>query len=81
MSVLGEVAGALDAAGVSGWRREIAESLAAAMDDAPNASTAKELRLLMVELVDGSVEKRATTSDDLASKRAARREGRSASGS
>lgn len=78
MSVFATVVEALDSAAVSGWRREIAESLAVAMDDAPNASTAKELRALMVELTAGAIEKKVSTSDDLASKRAARREGRSA---
>lgn len=78
MTVLPSVRTALDAAKVTGWQRDLAESLAEAMDDSPNASTAKELRTLMVELTDGAVEKKADTSDDLAAKRTARR---SASGS
>ena len=72
MSVLSSVIEALDSAGVSGWQREIAEALAAALDDAPNASTAKELKALVLELTNG-VEAKADVSDDLASKRAARR--------
>lgn len=73
MSVLSEAVAALDGVAASGWQREIAEALAAAMDESPNASTAKELRVLMSELTGGSVERKADVSDDLASKRAARR--------
>ena len=75
MSVLSSVRGALDSASVSGWKREVAEVLAAALDgDAPNASTAKELQALMVELTGSAAgESKGDVSDDLASKRAARR--------
>lgn len=73
MSVLPSVRAALDESKVSGWQRDIAEALAAAMDDSPNASTAKELKTLMLELVGERNEEKADVSDDLASKRAARR--------
>ena len=80
MSVLSSVRSTLDSASVSGWKREVAEVLAASLDgDAPNASTAKELQALMVELTGSAAgESKGDVSDDLASKRAARR---SASGS
>lgn len=73
MAVLSAVVAALDAAGVSGWQREIAEALAAALDESPNASTAKELKALVLELTGDAVEVKADVSDDLAAKRAARR--------
>jgi len=73
MAVLGSVVAALDGAEVSGYLREIAEALAAAMDDSPNASTAKELKALMLDLVGEQVEPKADVGDELASKRAARR--------
>jgi hypothetical protein len=73
MSVLNAVIVALDDAGVAGWRREIVEALASSMDDSPNASTAKELKVLMAELVEGEVVTVGDISDDLASKREDRR--------
>jgi hypothetical protein len=73
MSVLNAVIVALDGAGVAGWRREIVEALASSMDDSPNASTAKELKVLMAELVEGEVVTVGDISDDLASKREDRR--------
>jgi len=73
MSVLSEAASALDLAGVTGWQRELAVSLAGAMDEAPNASTAKELRVLMLELVGERRVEAKDVADDLAAKRAARR--------
>lgn len=64
----------LDALAVSGWRAETALSLAAALDDEPNASMARELRSLMTELGSTAVVSAAKgdTGDDLASKRASR---------
>ena len=74
MAVLSAVVQALDAAGVSGWQREIAETLAGSLDgENPNASMAKELKQLMLELTGDAVEKKADVSDDLASKRDERR--------
>jgi hypothetical protein len=73
MSVLSAVVGALDVAGVAGWRREIVEALASSMDESPNASTAKELKVLIAELVEGEVLTVGDISDDLASKRDDRR--------
>jgi hypothetical protein len=73
MSVLTSVIEALDVAGVAGWRREIVEALASSMDDSPNASTAKELKVLMAELVEGEVVRVGDISDDLTSKREDRR--------
>lgn len=73
MAVLDSVVQALDAADVDGYLREIAEALAAAMDDSPNASTAKELKALMLDLVGEQAEVKADVGDELASKRAARR--------
>lgn len=73
MSVLSSVVVALDDAGVSGWQREIAEALASALDDAPNASTAKELKALVLELTGDAAEEKVDVGDDLEAKRAARR--------
>jgi hypothetical protein len=73
MSVLTSVIEALDVAGVAGWRREIVEALASSMDESPNASTAKELKVLMAELVEGEVVRVGDISDDLTSKREDRR--------
>lgn len=72
MAVLTSVTAALEGVAVPAWRRDIALALASAMDESPNASTAKELRTLMAELVDAPAVK-GDVSDDLASKRAARR--------
>lgn len=74
MSVLSEAIVSLEAAGVSGWQREVAESLAKLMDESPNASTSKEFRTLMVELVGSNGEVKADVSDDLAAKRERRRQ-------
>lgn len=72
MAVLDEVKRELEGVSLPGWKRETAFALAAAMDESPNASTAKELRALMSEV---AVKPAATgdVSDDLAAKRAARR--------
>jgi hypothetical protein len=80
MSVLSAVVAALDAAKATGYRREIAEALASALDDPDrvNASTAGKLDALMSDLTGGAVKAEVNASDDLAAKRAARR---SASGS
>lgn len=75
MGVLSAVVEALDAARASGYRREIAEALAGALDDPDrvNASTAAKLDALMVDLTGGPVRAEVDPSDDLAAKRAARR--------
>jgi hypothetical protein len=73
MSVLYEVETALaDNPGLP-WQRALAVSLAAEMDEKPNASIAKELAGLMTALGAANVEKKGDVSDDLASRRAARR--------
>lgn len=74
MAVLAEVELVLAGLDAAEWQKALARSLAEAMDESPNASIAKELRLLMVELGASADEKpKGDTSDDLASKRAARR--------
>lgn len=72
MSVLDAVLSELDAVSIPQWKREVALALATSLDAAPNASTAKELRLLMDEIGTKPVEA-GDVSDDLAAKRAARR--------
>jgi hypothetical protein len=58
---------------VSGWRAEVALSLALELDAEANASMARELRSLMVELgSSASAVKKGNTGDDLAKQRAAR---------
>lgn len=74
MAVLDEVELVLKDLAAAEWQKALARSLAEAMDDNPNASIAKELRLLMSDL--GAVsdaKSKGDTSDDLAAKRAARR--------
>lgn len=73
MAVLGSVQAALEAAGVTGWKRDVAEALASGLDESPNASTAKELQVLMTELVGSTAEVKADVSDDLAAQRERRR--------
>lgn len=73
MAVLSEVTAAIDKAGVTGWQRALALALAEAMDESPNASTAKELKTLMAELGAAQVEAKVAVSDDLAARRTARR--------
>lgn len=72
MSVLSEVRAELEGVEMPAWQRELAFALASAMDESPNASTAKELRALMGEFGSKPVES-GDVSDDLAAKRAARR--------
>lgn len=72
MGVLDEVKAELVGLSVPGWKRETAYALASAMDESPNASTAKELRALMSE-VGAKPAATGDVSDDLAAKRAARR--------
>ncbi len=55
------------------WQSDLAISLAQSMDEHPSASTAKELRMLMADLLDGVKVETGDKSDDLAAKRAARR--------
>lgn len=59
---------------VSGWRADLALTLASALDDEPNASMARELRSLMTELGSTAVVSaaRSDTGDDLAAARALR---------
>ena len=73
MSVLGAVEVALEGVSCEAWERETALALAAAMDESPNASLAKELRQLMSDL--GSVKpvEKGDVADDLAAKREERR--------
>jgi hypothetical protein len=73
MSVLHEVEEALSASPGLAWQRALAVSLAAEMDEKPNASIAKELAALMTALGAASVVKKGDVSDDLASRRAERR--------
>ena len=73
-SILAAVDEELAVLGASGWRAETARSLAATLDDEPNASMARELRSLMTEL--GSSAKaavlRGDVGDELAAARVAR---------
>ena len=64
----------LESLAVSGWRAETALSLAASLDDVPNASMARELRSLMTELGSTAVVSAAKgdTGDELAADRSAR---------
>lgn len=73
MSVLGAVEKALVGLPGADWQRELALTLAAAMESNPNASTAKELRALMTELGAEVPAEKGDVSDELAAKRAARR--------
>lgn len=73
MGVLEAVTSELDALGVTGWRREVAISLAEKLDEEANASMARELRSLMAETGSSAVPvKKGSTGDDLARQRAAR---------
>lgn len=73
MSVFSEVSKELKALECAGWQRELALSLAKGMDDAPNASLAKELRFLMDELGSERNVETGDVADELAAKRAERR--------
>lgn len=73
MAVLASIQAELEAAGVRGWKRDVAEALASGLDGSPNASTAKELQALMAELLGVGVEVKADVSDDLAAQRERRR--------
>ena len=72
MSVFEAVKAEIEGLSVPLWKRETALVLATALDTAPNASTAKELRALMDEIGAKPVTA-GDVSDDLAAKRAARR--------
>lgn len=76
MSVLSSVEVALEGLTVDEWKRSLVLSLAEAMDRQPNASIAKELRLIMDDLGVSPAEKAGDAADDLAAKRAARRSAR-----
>ena len=73
MSVFREVSAALEGLACEGWQRELALSLAEGMDSAPNASLAKELRVLMGELGAEQLVEESDPADELAAKREARR--------
>jgi len=73
VTVLSEVEPVLAGLVAEEWQKALVRSLASAMDDAPNASIAKELRLLMAELGASDAKPKGDVSDDLAAKRAARR--------
>jgi hypothetical protein len=57
------------------WQRQLAFALAASMDDRPAASTAKELRVLMAEILGEHESAQATKDpvDDITARIAARR--------
>jgi len=73
VSVLSEVTKTLEGLSCEGWQRELALSLATGMDDAPNASLAKELKALMGELGAAKPERKGDVADELAAKRESRR--------
>lgn len=77
-SVLAEVEDAL-AEVPEGWEKALARNLAAALDDEPNASMAKELRMLMAAITDDAEPEERSTADELRAKRAARQAGAAAS--
>lgn len=56
------------------WQRELALSMAADLDQKQNASMSNALRALMDDLGAADVERKGDVSDDLAAKRAARRQ-------
>ena len=74
MAVHSSVQEELSGVDLPGWKRDLILALAASIDAAPNASSAKELRSLMDEVVTAVPEKQGDVSDDLAAKRAARRQ-------
>jgi hypothetical protein len=76
-TVLSTVRTALTNQPVASWQRHLAFALAASMDERPAASTAKELRVLMTEMLGADEAKAVTVKvdavDDIAARRAARR--------
>jgi RNase P/RNase MRP subunit POP5 len=75
-TVLSTIRTALKGQDVPSWQRYLAFSLASSMDDRPSASTAKELRALMAEML-GEVKAESTTKDavdDISARIAARRQ-------
>lgn len=77
-TVLSTVRTALTGQQVAPWQRHLALALAASMDERPAASTAKELRALMADMLGADEAKKATekavdAADDIAARRAARR--------
>lgn len=66
--------GRLGAAAQESWEAELARTLAAAVDEEPNASMARELRAVMKDLSAGlaSAGAKVSKSDDLAARRADR---------
>jgi hypothetical protein len=74
MSISSEVDAELAALGhANSWRAEVVRSLALELDEKPNASIARELRAVMIELGSGvSASSKGDVGDDLAAKRRAR---------
>lgn len=73
MAVEPEILVELDRLGVDGWRREIALALAYQLDAEPNASIARELRLLMQEAAASAIPKESSLVDDLKQRRERRK--------
>jgi hypothetical protein len=73
VAVKSEILAALDVLAVTGWRREIALALATQLDSEPNASVARELRILMQEIGAAEVPKESSLVDDLKARRERRR--------
>lgn len=71
MSVYAGVRDALDGL-EDDWRKRLALTLALALDDAPKASDAKELRSLMAELTGDEGTQEVDAEDELRARRAAR---------
>lgn len=74
MSLVDAVREALNGDPGMRWQRELALSMAADLDQKQNASMSNALRALMEELGATAVERKGDVSDDLAAKRAARRQ-------
>lgn len=74
MSLVDAVREALNGDPGMRWQRELALSMAADLDQKQNASMSNALRALMDDLGAADVERKGDVSDDLAAKRAARRQ-------
>lgn len=73
MAVFDEISAELERLNVTGWRLEIALALAGQLDSEPNASVARELRLLMQEAGSAAAPKESNLVDDLKQRRERRR--------
>lgn len=71
MTVRTAVEAALSACEPS-WRVEVARTLADALDEAPNASMARELRAVMHDIAEATEPEESSVADDLRARRAAR---------